>query len=486
MSYLDKVIERTSNFTAACSKDSRKKYGQFFTSESSAIFMASLFNVDPSKPSLRILDAGAGTGILSVALVSRLLDSYPGEIHLVCYETDENVLGLLRQNLAAIAEPRFSFEIRSENYLLSQEFCGDDLFGPEPAEQYDLIIGNPPYKKVPKELDEAKHMAAVCHGAPNLYFMFWAMGIQNLKDGCEMVYIVPRSWTSGAYFKAFRQYLLSRCSIISIHLFNSRDKVFDGEDVLQETMIIKIRKNQSHPQFLRMSCTENSDFSDLRIFDVPYSVVVPDNDYVFLVTNEKEADVLSKLNKFDSTLKSNGTPMKTGLIVDFRARDAIRSKAGENTYPLLYSHNIRDGRVTWPRDTESEYLCTEKKSFLQDNVDYLLCKRFTAKEEKRRLQCGIYLSEEHPEYRMISTQNKVNFIKAGCTEEAFGLYVLLNSSWYDTYYRVLNGSTQVNSTEVNTMPVPSANVIRQMGAELMGRQLSVENCDAILEERING
>ena len=68
MSYLDKVIERTSNFTAACSKDSRKKYGQFFTSESSAIFMASLFNVDPSKPSLRILDAGAGTGILSVAL----------------------------------------------------------------------------------------------------------------------------------------------------------------------------------------------------------------------------------------------------------------------------------------------------------------------------------------------------------------------------------------------------------------------------------
>ena len=83
MSYLDKVIERTSSFTAACSKDSRKKYGQFFTSESSAIFMASLFDVDPSKPSLRILDAGAGTGILSVALVSRLLDSYPGEIHLV-------------------------------------------------------------------------------------------------------------------------------------------------------------------------------------------------------------------------------------------------------------------------------------------------------------------------------------------------------------------------------------------------------------------
>ena len=51
-------------------------------------------------------------------------------------------------------------------------------------------------------------MPAVVHGAPNLYFLFASMSLFNLKQESEMVYIVPRSWTSGAYFTAFRQYLL--------------------------------------------------------------------------------------------------------------------------------------------------------------------------------------------------------------------------------------------------------------------------------------
>lgn len=78
--------------------------------------------------------------------------------------------------------------------------------------------------------------------APNLYFLFWAMGIHNLKDGQELVYIVPRSWTSGAYFRRFREYLFDNCVITDIHLFERRDKVFDGESVLQETMIVKVKK----------------------------------------------------------------------------------------------------------------------------------------------------------------------------------------------------------------------------------------------------
>ena len=112
-------------------------------------------------------------------------------------------------------------------------------------------------------------------------------------------------------------------------------------------------------------------------------------------------------------------------------------------------------------------------------------KRFTAKEEKRRLQCGIYLSREYEEYETISTQNKINFID-GITAElsecvVYGLYVLFNSTLYDSYYRILNGSTQVNSTEVNAMPVPKLEIIKKLGRELMAtRDLSEENCDRIL------
>ena len=65
-----------------------------------------------------------------------------------------------------------------------------------------------------KDAPEAKVMHSICYGSPNLYFLFWAMGIHNLKSNAELVYIVPRSWTSGSYFKQFRQYLFSNCFFI--------------------------------------------------------------------------------------------------------------------------------------------------------------------------------------------------------------------------------------------------------------------------------
>lgn len=80
-------------------------------------------------------------------------------------------------------------------------------------------------------------MKDICFGAPNLYFLFMQMSLFNLLDNGEMVYIVPRSWTSGAYFTKFRKKFLSEGSLEYIHLFESRNKVFTKENVLQETMI---------------------------------------------------------------------------------------------------------------------------------------------------------------------------------------------------------------------------------------------------------
>ena len=114
-----------------------------------------------------------------------------------------------------------------------------------------------------------------------------------------------------------------------------------------------------------------------------------------------------------------------------------------------------------------------------------MVKRFTSKEEERRLQCGIYLKQKYSQFAYISTQNKINFIKCDSPCVTYGLYVLLNSSLYDNYYRILNGSTQVNSTEINQIPIPERNIIEEMGRELMHKELSVTNCNIILSKWIN-
>ena len=64
----------------------------------------------------------------------------------------------------------------------------------------------------------------------------------------------------------------------------------------------------------------------------------------------------------------------------------------------------------------------------------------------------------------------------------FGVYVLLNSTLFDMFYRILNGSTQVNSTEINNIPVPPVSKIEMMGKKLMeSGSLSTKTCDEILK-----
>ena len=235
------------------------------------------------------------------------------------------------------------------------------------------------------------------------------------------------------------------------------------------------------------SSKSNSDFGEITSLMVPYDLVVSGaNHYVYLVTDKDEVEVLKKLHKFKKTLPAIGVKMKTGLTVDFRNCEILRDEKEEGAIPLFYSQHIRHGKVIFPIKKEHEYVVPEKKGLMQDNKSYLFVKRFTAKEEPRRLQCGVYLAKEFPQYKKISTQNKINFIDGIMTDMSeclvYGLYVLFNSTIYDKYYRILNGSTQVNSTEINAMPVPDLDIIQEMGRKIIkSKDYSVTSCNLILE-----
>ena len=114
-------------------------------------------------------------------------------------------------------------------------------------------------------------------------------------------------------------------------------------------------------------------------------------------------------------------------------------------------------------------------------------KRFTSKEEKRRLQCALFFEEDLQEFNNISTENHLNFItkidgQMG-KDELYGLFTILNSYCYDRYFRMLNGSTQVNSNEINSLPFPLMTDIIQIGRKAMAvNNLSELDCDEILKE----
>ena len=152
-----------------------KNTDSFFTSKEIAIYMASLFDLQENKCEFKILDAGAGSGILSAAILDKLRPmKHISKLYLTCYENDENILPLLKSNLEYIKTQmpnRLEYEIIEDNYILSQNFerkgTNDTNF------LYDIIIGNPPYLKIAKDAPEALAMPSVCYGAPTYIFYLW-------------------------------------------------------------------------------------------------------------------------------------------------------------------------------------------------------------------------------------------------------------------------------------------------------------------------
>lgn len=69
---LEKIIELTNYYIDNMPKNKRKKYGQFFTSKETARFMVDLYEIPVNKQRVTVLDAGAGSGILSCAFIEWL------------------------------------------------------------------------------------------------------------------------------------------------------------------------------------------------------------------------------------------------------------------------------------------------------------------------------------------------------------------------------------------------------------------------------
>ncbi|NFH45693.1 hypothetical protein FC976_00305 [Clostridium sporogenes] len=495
---LQQIYESTINFQNRVSKIQRKGKGQFFTPLSVAKYMAS-FSTN-SMQYIRILDCGAGTGILAATLCDKLLENeLVHTVVLDLYENDNVVLPILRQNIQIMIETfreagkQLNVNIIEDNFILYNQ----ELWNSKELEgEYDIIIANPPYKKLTKSAPESKAMLDIVHGQPNIYFLFMAMSSKLLRENGEMIFITPRSFTSGAYFKAFREDFLNTISIKHIHVFNSRTRVFDGEQVLQEAIIIKAIKDINKRDVIKITTSNDMDFEHGENFQVDYNIIVDmenNNKYILIPSSLEDIKILRIVTKWQNNLIDLGFKIKTGPVVDFRAKEWIREFPDNITVPLLYPEHYKDNKIKFPINTNKKFQYIKNidktRNIMLDNKNYLLIKRFTAKEESRRLQCAIYFAENYNQYNQIGIENHNNYLaklNGNITyEELYGMFCLFNSSILDKYYRIMNGNTQVNATETNSIPLPDLNVICELGSELMKREnITTKECDNIIKRII--
>lgn len=472
---LNQIMDNTIKYLSHFPKSMRKDNGQFFTSVPTAQFMASLTEVHRSD--IKILDAGCGNAMLAAAVIDYILPNENlDKIDLTLFDTDTNIHELLQENLALIEElcrnhnVELSVRFIPENFILHYANIWKDK---EYLGEFDIAICNPPYLKIGKDSVESVCMSDIVHGQPNIYFLFMAMSTHLLKQDGQLVFIIPRSWTSGLYFKKFRQYLLTNLNIERLHLFESRDKVFSTESVLQETMILSGKKSPTQDETITISsCQDANDYHNLHRIEVSSSICFPtsDNNYVLIPSDKEDVDTLQLLSKLSAAPKKLGFQFKTGQVVEFRNRENLRYRKGKYTIPLIQACNIINGKVALSVKTDKpQYFLVDEshEKMCIENCNTVILKRFTSKEEQRRLQPAVHLKQSHPEIKYFTTENHVNYlVKADgvlSVCEVYGFYVILSSDIWDRYYRILNGSTQVNSEELNTMPIPDLELLQHIG-----------------------
>ena len=103
------------------------------------------------------------------------------------------------------------------------------------------------------------------------------------------------------------------------------------------------------------------------------------------------------------------------------------------------------------------------------NKNYILIKRFSTKEGKQRINAGVYLNKIL-NTDLLGVENHVNYVykkeEELTSNEAYGITSLLNSRLYNRYFQITNGNTQVNASEIGNLPLPSLEIIREIGKSM--------------------
>jgi len=474
---IEDIVALQSSFLASKSMDTRKAFGQFFTGAVVSDYMASLINKPKSK-SVRILDAGAGTGILTASTALGCLDLGCKTVHAVLYELDGEVIANLEQALKIVQNTFsqqhgiFSFEIRCEDFVLARPDKDENV------QDFDISVINPPYFKYSvKDSPYAKATADLYNGDPNIYVSFMAVVMACMKNSGEMITITPRSFTNGLYFKGFRSYLLTQCSLDLIHIFKRRDKVFKNDDsaVLQENIICRFIKGKDHEAVTVRSSDCDASINNANEEQYPVELIIDssnDQRIIRIPESAYQASILRKAETFPTTFQGAGYFISTGRVVEHRMRMYITEKTGtSNSVPLYRPHNVTPLATRWTGDHKKDVsfmLNDGHEKHTMENDTFVLLKRFSSKDEKRRLVSGVHLKSVHS-CELVGFGNKINYIGVAdgklSKTEAYGLAAIFNSSFMDKYFRCISGNTQVNATDIRVMKFPSRKQVKEIGKQ---------------------
>jgi adenine-specific DNA-methyltransferase len=481
------------------SLDLRKQLGQYSTPVNIVKYILKSVNYISSRKisSKKLIDPSCGSGAFLVEATRVYLNAlqkmrvpisewYPMVVSAIAgIDIDPDACLFARLNLSMLLAPAI-LEYVSKNKTgklrtlpvycadtlesLASEKISEDFLYDSPnirlKQQFDFVVGNPPYFKISGLNENLKNVfSASIYGHPNAYGLFIHAGIDMLKTKGKLGFIVPRSMLSGLYFKNLRNFIERKTSLNEITYISDRKKVF--QNVLHGTMILSLQRNKANKKDVYISRVQSLNQSNIN----GNKIVVDRNSIIqrlngttvwFVGDSEETYRIIDRIVKQHPLLTSNtvNCQAKTGQIVWNRVKPLLKETASSDTLPLIWATDIGKFGFSFNRMgiTRPPFLqVTSKTSGLSIKGSCLLVQRVTADEQTSRIVAGIpekFCKEEKNGYFV---ENHLNIIQPVIKEYDMDLYFILavlNSEIVEFFFRTMNGNTQVSATELNLLPIP--------------------------------
>ena len=384
----------------------RKNLGQYFTPKSIRELLLSKL---PKKDNAEILDPACGSGEFLLSC-----EKYFKNPKLNGFEIDKNLVSIASKlvknsNIKNIDALNIDANDNNKN-------------------KYDYVIGNPPYFEIKlNEKLKAKHFEII-KGRVNIFSLFIKIGLEALKDGGYLAYVVPPSMNNGAYFSKLREYIIKNSSLEYLHIIDGADNFHSAN---QKVMLIILKKT-------------NSKKSKKYIFE---------KNGITIFTEDKK--FLNDVYRNTVSLKEIGYGVKTGSIVWNEHKEKLTNDKNNSTL-LIWSSNIIDGKIIIPMLKAVGRLSKNKPQYIKNIPKDLIIRsrvvvvnRITGSLKDINIKSAIVNEKE------FVCENHVNVIyPLKNANPNYSLEDILNALQDETnikVMRLISGNTQVSKTELEKL-----------------------------------
>ena len=394
--YIEEYTKESIDYLKNTDIKKRKKLGQYFTPKSIRELLLSKL---PKKDNADILDPACGSGEFLLSC-----KKYFKNPILYGFDIDKKLINI-------------SSKLVKNASIKNFDFLNIDIN----KKKYDYIIGNPPYFELKLNEEIKKKYFDIIKGRVNIFSLFIKTGLDLLKDGGYLAYVVPPSMNNGAYFSKLREYVIKNSSLEYLHIIDGADNFHLAN---QKVMLIILKKT-------------NSKKSSKYIFK---------KNGITIFTEDKK--FLNKAYKNTVSLKDIGYTVKTGSIIWNEHKEKLTNDKNNSTL-LIWASNINNGKIIIGYTKGKPQYIKNISNDLIIKSRVVVVNRITGSSKDINIKAAIVNEKE------FVCENHVNVIymskNANQNYSLEDIFKALQDKTNIKVMRLISGNTQISKTELERL-----------------------------------